>query len=106
MSAPRFEDLPLMGKVPEAVPLLRVGRNQLYAAINAGEIKAIRIGRSIRIPRSELARLLGLEPDQGAGPAPPKDEGRPIGGGRPTRERERADHKASVADARERGQAS
>jgi excisionase family DNA binding protein len=42
----------------EAAAILRVGRNQLYQAVARGELGAIRIGRSIRIPRHALLALL------------------------------------------------
>ena len=38
--------------VREAAAILRVGRNQLYQAIARGELGAVHIGRSIRIPTS------------------------------------------------------
>jgi excisionase family DNA binding protein len=42
----------------EAAAILRVGRNQLYQAVARGELGAVRIGRSIRIPRQALLALL------------------------------------------------
>jgi excisionase family DNA binding protein len=42
----------------EAAAILRVGRNQLYQAVARGQLGAIRIGRSIRIPRQALLGLL------------------------------------------------
>ena len=42
----------------EAAAILRVGRNQLYQAVARGQLGAIRIGRSIRIPRQALLALL------------------------------------------------
>jgi excisionase family DNA binding protein len=42
----------------EAAAILRVGRNQLYQAVARGQLGAIRIGRSIRIPRHALVALL------------------------------------------------
>jgi excisionase family DNA binding protein len=42
----------------EAAAILRVGRNQLYQAVTRGELGAIRIGRSIRIPKQALVALL------------------------------------------------
>jgi excisionase family DNA binding protein len=42
----------------EAAAILRIGRNQLYQAVARGELGAIRIGRSIRIPRQALVTLL------------------------------------------------
>jgi excisionase family DNA binding protein len=41
-----------------AAAILRVGRNQLYQAIGRGEVDAVRIGRSIRIPKHALLDLL------------------------------------------------
>jgi excisionase family DNA binding protein len=38
--------------------VLRVGRNQLYEAVARGELRAVRIGRSIRIPKTALLELL------------------------------------------------
>jgi excisionase family DNA binding protein len=42
----------------EAAAILRVGRNQLYQAITRGQLRAVRIGRSIRIPKHALLDLL------------------------------------------------
>jgi len=42
----------------EAAAILRVGRNQLYQAVARGELDAVRIGRSIRIPKHALLALL------------------------------------------------
>lgn len=44
--------------VPEAAAWLRIGRNQAYQAITRGEIPAIRLGRSVRVPRAALLRLI------------------------------------------------
>jgi excisionase family DNA binding protein len=50
--------LPEVLTVSEAAAILRVGRNQLYQAIARGELGAVRIGRSIRIPKQALLDLL------------------------------------------------
>jgi excisionase family DNA binding protein len=50
--------LPEVLKVGEAAAILRVGRNQLYEAVARGELSAVRIGRTIRIPKAALADLL------------------------------------------------
>jgi len=45
-------------------PLARAANrsfNNLYEAVRRGDIRAIRVGRSIRIPANEARRLLGLE---------------------------------------------
>jgi excisionase family DNA binding protein len=50
--------LPEVLTAREAARVLRVGRNQLYQAVARGEIPAVRIGRSIRIPKHALIGLL------------------------------------------------
>jgi excisionase family DNA binding protein len=50
--------LPEMLTVKEAAAILRVGRNQLYQAVAHGEVRAVRIGRTIRIPKTALLDLL------------------------------------------------
>ena len=50
--------LPEVLTVREAAAILRVGRNQLYQAVTRGELGAVRIGRSIRIPKHALLDLL------------------------------------------------
>jgi excisionase family DNA binding protein len=42
----------------EAAAILRIGRNQLYQAVARGQLDAVRIGRSIRIPKQALLDLL------------------------------------------------
>ena len=50
--------LPEVLTVREAAAILRIGRNQLYQAVARGELDAVRIGRSIRIPKHALLDLL------------------------------------------------
>ena len=50
--------LPEVLTAREAAANLRVGRNQLYQAVSRGELAAVRIGRSIRIPKPTLLDLL------------------------------------------------
>jgi excisionase family DNA binding protein len=50
--------LPEVLTAREAAAILRVGRNQLYQAVTRGELAAVRIGRSIRIPKQALLDLL------------------------------------------------
>ena len=58
--------LPEVLKVREAAAILRVGRNQLYQAIARGEVPAVRIGRTIRIPTAALDDLLATRSDPAA----------------------------------------
>lgn len=48
--------------VRELAPILAVSEDVIYDSIKRGEIKALRLGRAIRIPRGEIARLLGIAP--------------------------------------------
>ena len=52
--------LPEVLTAREAAAILRVGRNQLYQAVARGELDAVRIGRSIRIPKQALLNLLAV----------------------------------------------
>jgi len=54
----------------EAAAILRVGRNQLYQAVARGQLPAVRIGRTIRIPKHALLDLL----DPASPPAANGDE--------------------------------
>jgi len=47
-------ELPLVLTVDEARKVLRIGRRQLYQAITKQLVPAVKVGRSIRIPRSSL----------------------------------------------------
>jgi excisionase family DNA binding protein len=47
--------------VPQAGQLLRLGRSQAYEAAARGEIPTLRFGRSLRVPKAKLRRMLGLE---------------------------------------------
>jgi excisionase family DNA binding protein len=57
---------PAVLTVEEAGELLRIGRSAAYAAVRAGEIPSIKVGRSIRVPTFRLEQLLGLQNDNGA----------------------------------------
>lgn len=54
----------------ETAKLLGLHENSVTNAIRRGEIRAVRLGARVLIPRTELARLLGeaiKEPPAGAG---------------------------------------
>ena len=57
-SSSALAPLPEVLTAREAAAILRVGRNQLYQAVARGELGAVRIGRSIRIPKQALLDLL------------------------------------------------
>ncbi|MGY5884659.1 helix-turn-helix domain-containing protein [Modestobacter lacusdianchii] len=55
-------DDPLLLTPEEAATVLRLGRTTIYALMKAGELRAVHIGRSCRLSRSELERYVrGLE---------------------------------------------
>ena len=54
----------------EVADLLRTHPRRVYQLIAAGELPAVRLGRSVRIPEEALRRRLGLEPMPGQQPLP------------------------------------
>jgi len=53
-----FDDLPLTLRVEDLMPILGIGRNTAYELVRSGQIKSIRIGRKIRIPKAEVLAFL------------------------------------------------
>ena len=53
-----LSDLPLILRVEDLMPILGIGRNTAYELIRSGQIRSIRIGRQIRIPRDALLEFL------------------------------------------------
>ena len=53
-----LDDLPVTLRVEELMPILGIGRNTAYELIRSGQIRSIRIGRQIRIPRDALLEFL------------------------------------------------
>jgi len=51
-------DLPMTLRVEDLMPLLGIGRNTAYELIRSGQIRSVRIGRQIRIPRDALLEFL------------------------------------------------
>jgi len=64
--------LPEMLTVKEVAAILRVGRNQLYQAVARGEVRAVRMGRTIRIPKTALLELLTTPPAKPIATASPE----------------------------------
>lgn len=52
-----YDDLPLTLSVRELMPILSVGRNTAYELIRSGQIRSVRIGRRICIPKAEVLRF-------------------------------------------------
>jgi excisionase family DNA binding protein len=51
-------ELPLVLSVEEAAAVLRISRGAAYEGVRCGEIPSVRIGRTIRVPRSRLLALI------------------------------------------------
>ncbi len=53
-----LHELPATLRVEDLMPLLGIGRNTAYELIRSGQIRSVRIGRQIRIPREALLEFL------------------------------------------------
>ena len=53
-----LHELPVTLRVEDLMPLLGIGRNTAYQLIRSGQIRSVRIGRQIRIPREALLEFL------------------------------------------------
>ncbi len=49
---------PLLLKANEVGKLLGLGRSKVFAMVAAGQLPALRIGRSVRVPREALERWI------------------------------------------------
>lgn len=52
--------------VPQSGKWLGIGRDAAYAAAARGEIKTLRLGRSLRVPTAWLLEVLGVTPTDSA----------------------------------------
>jgi len=55
-----LSEAPLVLTVEEAARFLRIGRSAAYAAVKAGDLPVIKVGRSLRVPTHRLEQMLGL----------------------------------------------
>ncbi len=53
-----FDDLPLTLRVEDLMPILGIGRNTAYELVRSGQIRSVRIGRQIRVPKDALVDYL------------------------------------------------
>ena len=50
-----LNEMPLVMKVEDLLPILHIGRNTAYELVRSGQIRCLRIGgRTIRIPRDAV----------------------------------------------------
>lgn len=52
------EELPLVLRVENLIPLLSIGRNTAYDLVRSGQIRSIKIGRCYPIPRETVTEYL------------------------------------------------
>lgn len=53
-----LDDLPLALRVEDLMPILDIGRNMAYELVRSGQIRSIRVGRKIRVPKEAVAEYL------------------------------------------------
>ena len=53
-----FNDLPLTLCVEDLMPILGIGRNTAYELVRSGQIRSVRIGRQLRIPKEAVQEYL------------------------------------------------
>ena len=54
-----LDELPLALHVEDLMPILGIGRNTAYELVRSGQIRSIKIGRQIRVPRAAVVEFLG-----------------------------------------------
>ncbi len=47
--------------IPEAAQAIGIGRSTLYKLINEGELRTVRLGTRVLVPRDSVLELLGME---------------------------------------------
>jgi len=53
-----LDDLPLVLRVEDLMPVLDIGRNAAYELVRSGQIRSVRIGRKLRIPKQAVEDFL------------------------------------------------
>ena len=53
-----LEDLPMVLRVEDLMPILGVGRSNAYALVRSGQVRSVRVGHQFRIPREAIQEFL------------------------------------------------
>ena len=53
-----IDELPLVLRVEDLMPILDIGRNTAYALVRSGKIRSVKVGSHLRIPRVALIEFL------------------------------------------------
>ncbi len=56
-----LEELPMVLTVEDLMPILSIGRNTAYELIRSGQIRSVRTGRKIRVPKEAIAEYLSRQ---------------------------------------------
>ena len=56
-----ISEMPLTLRVEDLMPILDIGRNTAYELVRSGEIRSIKVGRQIRIPRDAVKEFLSRD---------------------------------------------
>lgn len=56
-----LDDLPLALRVEDLMPILGVGRNTAYDLVRSGQIRSVKVGRQIRVPKDAVTEFLGAK---------------------------------------------
>ena len=56
-----LEELPMVLTVEDLMPILSIGRNTAYELIRSGQIRSVRAGRNIRVPKEAIAEYLSRQ---------------------------------------------
>ena len=56
-----IDELPLVLRVEDLIPILAIGRNTAYELVRSGQIRSIKVGRQLRIPRNAVIAFLNGE---------------------------------------------
>ena len=54
-----LDELPLALRVEDLMPILGVGRNTAYELVRSGQIRSIKVGCQIRVPKDAVIAFLG-----------------------------------------------
>lgn len=53
-----FDELPLTLRVEDLMPILGIGRNTVYELVRTKQIRSVKVGRQLRIPKQCLIDYL------------------------------------------------
>ena len=53
-----IEEYPLVLKVEDLMPILGIGRNTAYDLVRSGQIRSLRVGQQIRVPRDAVLDII------------------------------------------------